>query len=232
MILSIETATSTCSVALHKEGKLLASYALHLDKSHSGSLTMMIDEVLQRTNHKTTDLQAVAISKGPGSYTGLRIGTATAKGLCFALNIPLIAVNTLKAMALNVIANSPKIKGVSLLFLPMIDARRMEVYTAIFDEDLKEIKEVNAKIIEENTFEKFLSKHQLVLFGDGAAKCKAILSHQNYLYLDQIAPSAKYIGELASVKFKKQEFEDLAYFEPYYLKDFMVKTPTKNKSLV
>ncbi|GAA4852085.1 tRNA (adenosine(37)-N6)-threonylcarbamoyltransferase complex dimerization subunit type 1 TsaB [Algivirga pacifica] len=225
MILSIDTSTTVCSVALHSvDGALISFYELHLEYSHSEYLNQMIEQVLQNARLQMSDLAAIAISEGPGSYTGLRIGTATAKGLCYALDIPLIAVGTLEAMAKEV---SPYY-GKGTLLCPMIDARRMEVYTALYDHTLHIVKEVHPKVMEEGAFAQEMEKYQLVYFGNGAEKCQPILSTGNSYYVKDIVPSAKQIGILAVEKFKKEDFKDVAYFEPFYLKEFRTNPSKKN----
>lgn len=228
MILSIDTSTNVCSVALHHELQLIASAELHLDKSHSGYLIVLIREILAKSNIEAHELSAIAISEGPGSYTGLRIGTATAKGLCYAHDLPLIAVNTLEAMAKEVAAFFPQ---TSTLLCPMIDARRMEVYFAGFDGHMNPIEKTRPLIIDQNSFQNQLKQfEQLILFGNGADKCKEIMSqYENTKFIDEIYPSAKYVGLLAFEKWKSNQFENLAYFEPFYLKEFQV---TKSKKLL
>lgn len=227
MILSIETATTVGSVALHQDGKLLGSYELHIDKSHSAAITQLIEHLVNMSGGTMQDLTGVALSKGPGSYTGLRIGTSTAKGLCYGLDIPLIAINTLEAMAFHV---SRFIQNPKSLLCPMIDARRMEVYTAYYDAEMMELKATHAKIIDEVSFQEELTLGDVVLFGNGAAKCKTVLKHANLQVIEGIVPHAKEIGVLAHQKFVNEEFEDVAYFEPFYLKDFVAGKP-KNKVL-
>ncbi|MFT5616965.1 MAG: tRNA threonylcarbamoyladenosine biosynthesis protein TsaB [Arenicella sp.] len=225
MILSIETSTPVCSVALHRENELLGSYELHTEKSHSTALTQMIENLLKLTKISAKELKAVAVSKGPGSYTGLRIGTSTAKGLCYGLDIPLISINTLESMAFGVsqfFANS------NSLICPMIDARRMEVYTAHYSANLDEQKPVYAKIIDENSFSEELGVNKVVIFGNGAKKCLSAIEHKNLIFLDGIVPHAKQIGEIAQTKFEQEEFADLAYFEPFYLKDFIAGKPKRS----
>ena len=227
MILSIETATTVGSVALHDGEKLLASYELHIDRSHSAAITQLIEHLIDKVGIQKTDIKAIAISKGPGSYTGLRIGTSTAKGLCYGLDIPLIAVNTLTSMAHGV---SKYYADQSILLCPMIDARRMEVYTAYYTPNMQELKETHAKIIDEHSFEEELKANRVILFGNGAAKCGTVIQHERFHIIDGVIPQAKEIGALARAKFLNQEFEDLAYFEPFYLKDFVAGKP-KNKVL-
>jgi tRNA threonylcarbamoyladenosine biosynthesis protein TsaB len=173
------------------------------------------------------EIDAVAISKGPGSYTGLRIGVSTAKGLCFALDKPLISIGTLQSMAYGLSKNQEIQKyEKNILFCPMIDARRMEVYAAVYDIDNKEIREVGADIIDEHSFNAYLYNSKVIFFGDGAAKCKKALSgHPNAIFYDDILPSSSNMATLAEHKFIEKQFEDLAYFEPFYLKDFIAGIP-------
>jgi len=227
LILGIETSTKICSVAISENGKLLALKEEGGAYSHSEKLTLFIQEVLKEAGKTLQELDVVAISKGPGSYTGLRIGVSAAKGLCYGLDIPLISVSTLQAMAKNP-SLIPNKGDDSLLFCPMIDARRMEVYTALFNLNNEEVEPVSAKIIDEDSFSEHLKTHQVVFFGDGAEKCQETLGHHsNALFLKEGLPSAEYVNQLAFTKFEGKEFEDVAYFEPYYLKDFMATTPKK-----
>ncbi|NJN50131.1 MAG: tRNA (adenosine(37)-N6)-threonylcarbamoyltransferase complex dimerization subunit type 1 TsaB [Polaribacter sp.] len=222
LILSIETSTKNCSVSLSDSGKLIDVIEQNNDNySHAELLHVFIDKILEKNNIQKNQLNAVAISKGPGSYTGLRIGVSAAKGLCFALDIPLIAIDTLKILASQIQVNNA-------LIVPMIDARRLEVYTCIFDKNLKLIEGVDAKIINQDSFKNYLENYQLYFLGDGAAKCKPILQHSNANFIEDEYPSAKNMGMFAFEKYKKYEFEDVAYFEPYYLKDF-IAIPEKNK---
>ncbi len=218
LILSIETSTTVCSVALHQGTTLLASSEILIEKSHSKYITVLIEKLFSQSGKNMTDLAAVAVSKGPGSYTGLRIGVSTAKGICYALEKPLIAIDTLKSMAYNVnLSNVQK-----ALLCPMIDARRMEVYCALYDNELNCKEEVSAKIVDENSFKEILSKHPILFFGDGAQKCKNLFgNNKNAIFIEKIYPSAVSIGELAWKAFAEKNFEDVAYFEPFYLKDFM-----------
>lgn len=223
LILSIETSTRVCSVALHQQGKLLGIAELFSEKSHSGAITLLIQQLVDLNGFTLNDLDAIAVSKGPGSYTGLRIGTATAKGLCYALDKPLIAVHTLEAMAFGLSRKTP---GNEHLFCPMIDARRMEVYCAVYQSDLKEVLQVDARIISEHSFQELLEAHKILFFGDGAAKCKPLLSQSVHaFFIDSIYPSAAEAGVLAYQKFIHNAFEDIAYFEPFYLKEFFYKKP-------
>lgn len=221
LILALETATSSCSVALFSEGQLIGLRELNERNIHASHITLFIEEVLAEAGKKMSDLDAVAVSKGPGSYTGLRIGVSTAKGLCYALEIPLIAVNTLQAMASGLKASGLGDKHT--LFCPMIDARRMEVFTAIFDYEGKEVHPTEAKIINDSSFGELLSHNKMLFFGDGASKCESILGkHPQATILTNFINSAKDLGEVALKKFNEKHFEDVAYFEPFYLKDFLI----------
>ncbi|GGH05933.1 tRNA (adenosine(37)-N6)-threonylcarbamoyltransferase complex dimerization subunit type 1 TsaB [Mucilaginibacter phyllosphaerae] len=220
MILQIETATTSCSVALTKDGQVLAFKEIDQRNIHAEVITVYIDEILASRQVKYADLDAIAVSCGPGSYTGLRIGVSTAKGICFALDKPLIAVETLAAMAKGVVNDHPV--DADTLLCPMIDARRMEVYTAIFNQAGKIIKPTAAEIIDADSFGEILSKSKVLFFGDGAGKCKNILGHNsNALFLPDFVNSAKYLTAIAADKYHRREFVDVAYFEPYYLKDFI-----------
>ena len=224
-LLSIETATKTCSVALHREADLLGVQEVHLDKSHSSLLHVMIADLLNYCGVNKKQLSAIAVSKGPGSYTGLRIGVSAAKGLCFALDIPLIAIETLEAMAWGVRQYSTE----NIWLCPMIDARRMEVYCQLWNESKELIVPTAPLIVDETAFQKYLSKQKMLFFGDGAAKCIPVLGNSpNAHFLHHINPSATWVGALAADKYARNEFEDVAYFEPYYLKDFRTTQPKKN----
>ncbi|MES2266889.1 MAG: tRNA (adenosine(37)-N6)-threonylcarbamoyltransferase complex dimerization subunit type 1 TsaB [Bacteroidota bacterium] len=220
MILQIETATTSCSVALANQGQVLAFKEVDQRNIHAEVITVYIDEILAQSNVTYNQLDAIAVSCGPGSYTGLRIGVSTAKGLCFALDKPLIAVETLAAMAKGVVADN-NIAG-DVLLCPMIDARRMEVYTAIFNQAGEVIKPTTAEIIDANSFADVLASNKVLFFGDGADKCKATLGDSpNAQFLPNFANSAKHLTSIALDKFNHTDFVDVAYFEPYYLKDFI-----------
>ena len=215
-ILNIETSTKACSVALHKNGELIVSREdVTTNFSHSEKLLKFISKLFSDAKLSLSDLDAIAVSMGPGSYTGLRIGVSTAKGLCYGLDIPLISISTLKAMSFGM---ALEIKAD--LYCPMIDARRMEVYSAFFDINNTEVRKIQADIIDENSYKKELEK-KVVFFGDGSEKIKEKIKHENAMFISNIHPSAKNMGLLSYQKFNKSLFEDLAYFEPFYLKDFV-----------
>jgi tRNA threonylcarbamoyladenosine biosynthesis protein TsaB len=185
-----------------------------------------MDEVIRTAGIALPDLDAIAVSEGPGSYTGLRIGVASAKGLCYALGKPLIGISTLQAMALGMVQADSGYRPVHLLYCPMIDARRMEVYCAIFDETGKELRETRAEIVDENSFMEYLGKNKIVFAGDGAVKCRPLFeNHPNAIFSEGFQASAKFMISLSEEKFFQKKFEDLAYFEPYYLKDFIAGKP-------
>ena len=257
IILSIETSTKACSAAIHQDGNLLSVSELYNEKSSSGMLTTLIKHVVKTASLTLQEVDAIAVAKGPGSYTGLRIGVSTAKGLCFTLEKPLIAINTLEAMAYQLSAerHSPGRHSagrhsagrhsagrhsavnyklgdspLSILLCPMLDARRMEVYCAVFNADTIEVLEpTQAKIIDETSFSDLLENHKIIFYGDGAEKCRSTLEgNLNAVFLNQIIfPSAKSIGALANRAFEQQQFESVADFEPYYLKEFVGTTSKK-----
>jgi tRNA threonylcarbamoyladenosine biosynthesis protein TsaB len=219
IILQIETATTVCSVALARDGKVVAFKQVDQRNAHAEVITVFIDELLTIPGFSYSDIDAIAVSCGPGSYTGLRIGVSTAKGLCFALDKPLIAIETLEAMVFGVIAEGIE---TDMLLCPMIDARRMEVYTAVFNSKGENIKPTAAEIIDENSFADLLQDNKILFFGDGAEKCREVLSHNpNSHFLAGFINSATHLSKKAEEKFMAKDFEDVAYFEPYYLKDFI-----------
>lgn len=228
-ILQIDTATSVCTVAISKDGQTIQSKALHEDNVHASKLTLLIDEQLAAAGISYAELQAVAVSMGPGSYTGLRIGVSTAKGLCFALDIPLIGINTLKGMAQGFLSTYQG-ETFKQLFLPMIDARRMEVYTSFYDASMQVQQDTAALIVDEHTFDEWLAKgYKLTLFGSGADKFETLFQEQAGIYIARdFTNQADFLSTLAFEAYKNEHFENVAYFEPYYLKDFVV-TPAKKK---
>lgn len=215
LILSIETATKNCSVSLSKNGKtILLKEIADLNFSHAEKLHLFIESILDESNVKMQDLKAIAVSKGPGSYTGLRIGVSSAKGLCYALNIPLIAIDTLTILASQLSISDG-------IIIPMIDARRMEVYSAIFDSKMNLIRKVEAEVIDSNSYKDI--KSTIHLLGDGIAKLEETLLDDKFIFHEvNVYPSAKEMSSLAFEKYTTNSFEDVAYFEPYYLKDFML----------
>jgi tRNA threonylcarbamoyladenosine biosynthesis protein TsaB len=228
IILHIETATSVCSIAVSQDGKLLSLKENSEGNSHSSVITNLIQQSIEECHIKLTDLDAIAVSKGPGSYTGLRIGVSTAKGLCYSLDKPLIAVNTLQAMAwgMSTLYSKTPDYGKDRLFCPMIDARRMEVYVAFYNQNNEEIRATSADIIDEYSYTDILAKQQVLFGGNGSDKCRDILdSYPHASFLNNFQPSARYMIYLAEDRFKKSEFENTAYFEPLYLKDFVAGKP-------
>jgi tRNA threonylcarbamoyladenosine biosynthesis protein TsaB len=221
MILSLDTATSVCSVALQTAEKTLAHYNLFVEQSHATMLTCMIESVLQQAKVSKTALTALAISDGPGSYTGLRVGSSVAKGLCYALDLPLIAVSSLQAMAAQMVSiglGFEQTNAKKVLLCPMIDARRMEVYTALYQTDLEIVSPVVAKIIDEQSFNNFVENNIVICFGNGAMKCRHVLRHQNFIFIDNILTSAQTIGQLAFTNHAQKV--DIAYYESLYLKEY------------
>ena len=224
MILNIETATTNCSVSIAQEGLVVAFKEIaELNYSHAEQLHVFIQEVLLEAAISLSDIKAIAVSKGPGSYTGLRIGVSAAKGLCYALNIPLIAIPTLKSLSLQC---QPKAGEV---VLPMLDARRMEVYISAYDHRGEELHPTEAKILEENSLSEWMASYSKVYFiGSGAQKAFEVHHQSNISVLDTL-PSAKEMAGLSFQKYVAKDFEDVAYFEPYYLKDFMGPIPKKKQ---
>ena len=218
-ILSLETSTDVCSVALHDGDKLLGEAVVHEPQAHAARLASLIRQVIREAGANFPDIRAVAISSGPGSYTGLRIGTSTAKGLCYALDVPLIAVGTLELLAYQGSAFNTE----GSMLCPMIDARRMEVYCLVTDASLNIIQPVAARVIDASSFSELLETNRLLLFGNGAAKCREIIQHRNAIFQDGIFPSATALGEMARKKFESAAFEDLVQFKPFYLKEFAAK---------
>ncbi|MBC2843464.1 tRNA (adenosine(37)-N6)-threonylcarbamoyltransferase complex dimerization subunit type 1 TsaB [Winogradskyella flava] len=215
LVLNIETATTNCSVSLSKDGETLV---LREDNSagysHAETLHVFIDEVFKTARLKSSDIDAVAVSKGPGSYTGLRIGVSSAKGLCYALNKPLIAIDTLESLA-----HQANIKDGYII--PMLDARRMEVYSAIYNSKFELFREINAEVLTEDSYRELLNQTKVYFIGNGVEKTKKLIQHSNAKFIEGKLPSANEMAVLSDLKYKKSDIEDVAYFEPYYLKDFV-----------
>jgi len=218
-ILNLETATKNCSVSAFENKELALLKENNAESySHSEQLHVFIQELMSELGWSFSQLDAVAISKGPGSYTGLRIGVSAAKGLCFSADLPLISVPTLQSMATQIVM------GGNEVVIPVLDARRMEVYSAVYDAKHEEIRETRAEIIDENSFSDFQDFYKVWVVGNGAEKCQSILGHHsNFNFDTNLVPSAKEMGPLALKKFDTQDWEDVAYFEPYYLKDFVLQ---------
>jgi tRNA threonylcarbamoyladenosine biosynthesis protein TsaB len=215
VILCLETATTNCSVALSVNGSVIA---LQEDDSpgfsHAEKLHVFIDKVLIEAGIKKEELDAVAVSKGPGSYTGLRIGVSAAKGICFALDIPLISVATLQSLASSVEPSNG-------LVIPLLDARRMEVYSAVYNSENVELRETRAEVVTSESFSEYLHKGQVIFLGSGTRKFSEICEHPNAVFIEERSPSAAQMVSIAELKHQKSDLEDVAYFEPYYLKDFV-----------
>lgn len=223
IILNIETATKNCSVSIAEDGKIIAIKELNNGNySHAEVLHPFIVDVLKEANLTSKNIDAVAVSKGPGSYTGLRIGVSAAKGLCFAFDKPLISIDTLTSLSHAISID----KG---FIIPMIDARRMEVYGAVYNENNQQIREIKAEIIDENSYTEFLETNKVYFLGDGSQKCKSIITHKNAVFVDDKFPSAKEMAQLSFDKYQKSDIENVAYFEPFYLKDFIVIPEKKKK---
>lgn len=216
IILNLETSTTNCSVSISKNGKILALKEQDdAGYTHSENLHVFIRAVVKSASFSLADVDAIAVSKGPGSYTGLRIGVSAVKGLCYSLDKPLISVPTLESL-------SYQLKIDEGFIIPLLDARRMEVYSAVFDKDHHQVRDTEAEIIDSNSFSDFLAQGKTYFIGSGAEKCKGIINHPHALFSDRVhAPSAKEMALLADIKYKAGNFEDVAYFEPYYLKDFV-----------
>jgi len=232
-IINIETSTEVCSVALSCNGEIVYEKERTEGLTHSRLLAVFIEEIFKESGLKSDIIDAVAVSMGPGSYTGLRIGVSLAKGLCYALDKPLIAIGTLDALGIYTTQNINQylpeaIKMKNILCCPMIDARRMEVYTSMYDITGKRLEKVSAKIIDKNSFSTYLDRQPVMFFGNGAAKCRPLLDHPNALFKGPVNTSARFMLKLSEDKYNNCDFEDVAYFEPFYLKDF-IATVSLNK---
>lgn len=219
-ILHIETSTKVCSVAVSQDGALIFHKEEMEGPNHAESCPVFVDEALSFAESHAIPLDAVAVSEGPGSYTGLRIGVSTAKGVSYGREVPLLSVPTLKTLCVPVLLYHEEIPDDSLL-VPMIDARRMEVYAAVYDRALREVRPVQADIVTADTYASYLEKGKVVFFGDGAAKCKSVIQHPNAMFIDNIHPLAKNMFPLAERAFAQGDVKDVAYFEPFYLKEFV-----------
>ncbi len=225
-ILSIETSTSSCSVAVHEDGKLISLSEITEAGAHAERLMSLIDEALDSAGIRYQNLDAIAVSEGPGSYTGLRIGVSTAKGLAFGLNKPLIGINTLQALASAILAEE------SDLIIPVLDARRMEVYREVFDWNCNSVDQLQAEILSEDSFKNFLEKGRVYFLGDAVEKVRNVIQSENAIFMEEVSFSAKHMGEIAFQKFQRIEFADLAYFVPNYLKEFKALHSKKNPLLI
>ncbi len=225
-ILNIETSTSVCSVAVSEDGKCIYSDIDRTGSNHNERLGSFVDEALGFADSHAIPVDAVAVSMGPGSYTGLRIGVSMAKGICYGLDIPLIAVPTLETMCVPVLLRHDSLPDDALL-CPMIDARRMEVYSAVYDRALHTVRETQADVVTEETYKEWLDNHPVYFFGDGAEKCMDVINHPNAHYIAGIEPLAKNMFPLAERRMMNGQTEDVAYFVPFYLKDFVALKPKK-----
>jgi len=231
LILNIETSTEVCSVALARDGVVVHSRENLTGQNHAMLVTVFIEELLAESNLTIVQLDAVAVSGGPGSYTGLRIGVSVAKGICYASRLPLIAITSLEAMAHHVIYHPDRYqlpKTDNLLFCPMIDARRMEVYTAFYDKEGKQVRGIQADIIDHQSYLPFLENNSVLFFGNGSAKCREAINHPNAIFINGIITWAENMIPLSERDFQLQKFVDVAYYEPFYLKDFIATIPVKN----
>lgn len=222
-ILNIETSTNVCSVAVSEDGVCIFELQDCSGPNHAERLGSFVDEAISFTDNHAIPLDAVAVSSGPGSYTGLRIGVSMAKGICYGRDIKLIAVPTLELLSVPVLLHNNNIPEDALL-APMLDARRMEVYSQVFDRGLKAKSSLEAKVIDEKSFKEYLDEVPVYFFGNGASKCKDMIKHNNAHFIDNIEPLAKYMFPLAEKRFLNNRFEDVAYFVPTYLKDFVAKS--------
>jgi tRNA threonylcarbamoyladenosine biosynthesis protein TsaB len=230
MVICIETATNLCSVALCSNAGVISLRENNDLRSHASMLTVLIGEIMNENGLTAKELEAVAVGKGPGSYTGLRIGVSVAKGIAYAASIPLVAVDTTLSMFWGMSGRAEEITGdeANTLFCPMIDARRMEVYHAIYEPHGNMVKEISAEIINEESFSEIPESKRIIFFGDGAAKCKEIIRRKNVYFADDFRISASDMQKPVYQAVDNRDFEDVAYFEPFYLKDFITSIPRKN----
>ncbi len=224
-ILHIETSTEVCSVALSQDSSCIFTQESEGRYEHGECLGTYVDQALSYADSHAIPLDAVAVSCGPGSYTGLRIGVSMAKGLCYGLGVPLIAIPTLKLMGVPLLLGDDLPEGA--LLCPMIDARRMEVYSAVYDRALKEVCSPAAVVVDSDSFARELEQGEVWFFGNGASKCREVITHRNAHFVDGVRPLAQWMFPLAEMAFARQEFADVAYFEPYYLKEFVASVPRR-----
>ncbi|MFA7492234.1 MAG: tRNA (adenosine(37)-N6)-threonylcarbamoyltransferase complex dimerization subunit type 1 TsaB [Proteiniphilum sp.] len=223
-LLAIETSTPVCSCVLSCDGKILINKENYEGRSHASLVGLFVHEIMEHVRKQDILLDAIAISSGPGSYTGLRIGVSEAKGLSYGLGIPMIAIPTARIMASMMREKVDE----GMLLCPMIDARRMEVYATFFDRSLHVVRETSADIVDGNSYKALLEKQRILFFGNGAEKCRSVITHPNALFVDDVHPLASGMVPLAEEAFAEKTFVDVAYFEPFYLKEFVATIP-KNK---
>ncbi len=221
LIVSIESSTTVCSAAIHRSGVLVSERFIETPNSAASQLAVLVNETVTDARVSMDELHAIAVSSGPGSYTGLRIAVATAKGLCYALQLPLIAVSSLELMTAQARSEHPE----GAWWCPMIDARRMEVYTTVFDRDGNQLEPIQAHVVDEHSFESYLNRGDVYFFGNGSAKCQGVIQHPRAKWISGVVPRADWLGRLAWEAFKAGRFEDVAEYEPLYLKDFVAKKP-------
>ena len=225
-ILSIDTSTNVCSVAVSENGACIYHDEDKTGPNHAEKLGVFVDEAMSFADSHAIPFDAVAVSCGPGSYTGLRIGVSMAKGICMGQDLKLVAVPTLELLCVPVLLHNEELEDNALL-VPMIDARRMEVYAAVYDRSLREVREIGADVVTAETYKEYLDRGPVYFFGNGAAKCMEVINHPNAHLIEGIVPEAKWMFPLAEKRIAQQKFEDVAYFVPYYLKDFVSKKPKK-----
>ena len=226
--IAIDTSTKVCSAALLQDGAVLQSFICYDTHNHAALLPQYVESLLNHTKQHSVSIDAVVLCDGPGSYTGLRISTALAKGLCYGLNIPLIAVSTLTLLAIELSQLYEGRLKADDVICPMIDARRMEVYCALYQADTKQISPTEARIVDKDSFSEVLKKQRVFFFGDGAGKCKETIKSENAVFVDDVPPNTIFLYDLAEQKYREKQFEDIAYFEPNYLKEYQAKV-SKNK---
>lgn len=224
-ILHIESATDCCSVAVSEEGKLLFNKEDFVERNNSVTLGCFLDQALEFVDSRGHNLVAVSVSEGPGSYTGLRIGVSMAKGVCYARSLKLIGISTLKLLCVPLLLSDDL--PADALLCPMIDARRMEVYSAVYSRALEPVEDISAKIVDQETYRKFLDQGPIYFLGNGEKKCRSVLTHKNAHFIEDLKPLARWMYPLAEIAVQREDYQDVAYFEPYYLKDFVAKKPKK-----